>query len=77
MVTLWQPLKNKNLLKPNQPKLWKTTLKYKNLFSLTSKILGFYMWVSTVVAMKQNRRKYESQSLIQSVYLLCEMISSF
>ena len=32
----------------NQPELWKTTLKYKNLFSLPSKILGSYMWVFTV-----------------------------
>ena len=49
MVTLWQPLKNKNLLRPNQPELWKTTLKDKILFSLTSKILGSYMWVLTVL----------------------------
>ena len=34
------------------------------------------MWVSTVVAMKQNRRNYELKSLIQNVYLLCKMISS-
>ena len=49
MVTLWQPLKNKNLLRPNQPELWKTTLNDKNLSSLTSKILGSYMWVFTVL----------------------------
>ena len=50
MVTLWQPLKNKNLLRTNrnQPELGKTTLKYTNLFSLISKILGFYIWVFTV-----------------------------
>ena len=29
----------------NQPELWKTTLKHKNLFSLTSKILGSYVGV--------------------------------
>ena len=44
MITLWQP---------NQPGLWKTTLKYKNLFSLTSKILGSYMWVFTVLQLKK------------------------
>ena len=49
MVTLWQPLKNKN---PHKPELWNTTLKYKNLFSLTSKILGSYMWVFTVLKLK-------------------------
>ena len=45
MVTLRQPLKNKNLLEANQPELCKTTLKYRNLFGLTSKILGSYMRV--------------------------------
>ena len=34
--------------------LWKTTLKYKNLFSLTSKILGSYMWVFTVLQLKKD-----------------------
>ena len=29
----------------NQPELWKTTLKHKNLFNLTSKILGSYVGV--------------------------------
>ena len=29
--------------------MWKTTLKYKNLFSLTSNILGSYMRVFTSV----------------------------
>ena len=48
MVTLWQPLKNNNLKEHSHAELWKTTLKYKNLFSLTSKILGSYMWVFTV-----------------------------
>ena len=36
-------------LKPNQPELRKISLKYKNLFSLTSKILGSYMRVFTVL----------------------------
>ena len=34
---------------PNQPEWWKTTLKYKNLFSLTYKIPGSYMPVFTVL----------------------------
>ena len=51
MVTL----KNMSLLRTyNQPELWKTTLKYKNLFSLTSKILGSYMWVFTAVLTDSN-----------------------
>ena len=55
MVTLRQPLKNMNQLRTyNQPELWETTLKYKNLFSLTSKILGSYMWVFTVVLTDSN-----------------------
>jgi len=33
---------------PNQPELWKTALKYRNLFSMTSKILDSYRWVFTV-----------------------------
>ena len=33
----------------NQPELWKTTLKYKNLFSLTSKILASKMRVFAVL----------------------------
>ena len=33
----------------NQPELWKATLKYKNLFSPTSKILASYMRVFTVL----------------------------
>ena len=33
--------------------MWKTTLKYTNLFSLTSKILGSYMWVFTVLQLKK------------------------
>ena len=33
-------------------KIRKTTLKYKNLFSLTSEILGSYMWVFTVLKLK-------------------------
>ena len=49
VVTLHQPPKNKNPLRTNQPELWKTTLKYKNLFSLTSKILVSYMRVFTVL----------------------------
>ena len=40
--------KIKNFLEPNNYELWKTTLKYKNLFSMTSKILGSYMWVFTL-----------------------------
>ena len=38
---------------PNQPELCKTTLTYKNLFSLTSKILASYMGVFTVFALSQ------------------------
>ena len=30
--------------------MWKTTLKYKNLFSLTSEILASYLWVFAVFA---------------------------
>ena len=37
------------LLKNCMPELWKTTLKYKNLLSLTSKILGSCMRVFTVL----------------------------
>ena len=42
---LW---KIRTLKEHGHAELWKTTLKYKNLFSLTSKILGSYMWVFTV-----------------------------
>ena len=38
------------LLRNCMPELWKTTLKYKNLFSLTSKILGSHMRDFTVLA---------------------------
>ena len=48
MVTLRKPLKIRTYLEPNQPELSKTTLKYKNLYSLTSKIIGSYMRVFTV-----------------------------
>ena len=43
---LW---KIRTFKEPNQPESWKTTLKDKILFSLTSKILGSYMWVFTVL----------------------------
>ena len=48
--TMTTPKKKKNLLRTNrnQPELGKTTLKYTNLFSLISKILGSYIWVFTV-----------------------------
>ena len=48
--TMTLPLKIKNLLRTNRnlPELGKTTLKYTNLFSLISKILGSYIWVFTV-----------------------------
>ena len=46
---LW---KIRTFQQPDKPELWTTTLKYKNLFSLTSEILGSYMWVFTVLKLK-------------------------
>ena len=47
IVTLRQPLKNKNLISLNWEKLLYNISD--NLFSLTSKILGSYMWAFTVI----------------------------
>ena len=48
MVTLHQPMKNLISTYYTVTEVWKPTLKYNNLFNLTSQILGSYMQVFTV-----------------------------
>ena len=67
IVTLWQPLKNKNLISLNWEKLLYNISD--NLFSLTSKILGSYMWAFTVIQIPEARKSLLVESRILGLWI--------